>query len=322
MPAKENFFNDQLPRASNLDRAQDVQNSNLTSRYAAIISAGVETGLTITVDLPNFEFDVSIGRAFSSFGELVAITSNSTFNPANPAQVDTQTSPEPTPQSTGNTDVPFAEVATVPVDTFVLIKYLRTTDTSVLPDVVPGSHFEYPKLDDGFEVVAVASEAAALAEQTLGAVFLGHINKTTGAVSSSFLSLTRLPFAVNIGVHSADPNAHHDRAHQHTVADQSAITDGDGDVLIGADGDGVKIGGVQIQQLNEFTHTNAVVRDISLVSDINAMLPGGLFSNIVIFNGAAPDQVQIRELRDGERLFINGRLVKQISAGANTVQGS
>ena len=272
MPALEHFFKEEKPRSTNLQRSQDVMNENVVSRFKASVVPGIKSGLKI-LNMDNSEypfgwvspaigavgkldlgvdlFKVEQGQAFDLNGEQVLVPADTRYVASNPLLVDTQVPPEPTPKSTGNLSIEFYKsISNFDADTFVFIKYLQTTDTGVLPATVPGFHFEYPKRDDGYEVVLVGNATDAAAQEAAGALFIGFIKRfppghpdqggildgvvydryPDGSITPSFIRPT---FGVDITAHAGNGDAHHNKAHRHSAEDGSAVIGPDGAVLLG-----------------------------------------------------------------------------------------
>jgi hypothetical protein len=334
-----------------MERSQDTLNENIVERFKALSDFGIEVGLEIRYydDTPAVKdaanpqiltddgFKVSIGQAWNFNGERIHITEDATYAAGNPLLTDTQVPPVATPQSTGNTGVvgspssgiPFAKDAfNVNIDTFVVIKYLQTTDLSVSAAVVPGFPFEYPKLDDGYEIVPLGSAADVSTALAEGGQFLGFIQASDGLVSdiwpvgSGSPTFQREIFQVDIVTHTADPDAHHNKAHSHTTADGSAETDGDGDVTIGS-GEEVKVGDENYRDNLSYMFGPGITLDPEVITDQNALLPFNDILNVVETQVGFPDLLRLRDLRDGERIFVNGRVKKSITGtDSGIVDGS
>lgn len=281
-------------------------------------------GAAPPIDLGVDLYKVTQGQAFDANGEQVIITADSPYALTNPQRVDSQVPPVATPQSTGNSSLPFAKtVGNIDIDTFVCIQYLLATDLSVLPNVVAGFPFQYSSQVDGYQILLLGSPADVTAALAAGAMFGGFIRRADGYVSSIYPVASGSPqfqrpvFSVNISKHQQDPNAHHNEAHEHTAIDGSSILDQSGAVLIGASTDHVKIAGQDITDNLSYAFSTGVVLDPNVITDRFALLPGNLTSGpggpIVIGAGASPDSVIARQLRTGERLLDNGKEVQVLS---------
>lgn len=202
------------------------------------------SGLAVPINIAIEQYKITQGLAFDINGERVAVESDSPFIASNVSLVDAQTPPEPTPKSTGNTSMLFAKgVGNLSIDTFLCIKYLQTTDTSVLPTVVPGFRYEYPSRTDGYQLLVLGSAGDVTTALASGAQFVGFIRRSNGGtddgqvsaiypIGSSTPTFSRPLFSVDISYHAANANAHHSKAHQHSSTDGSALTE-NGAVLIG-----------------------------------------------------------------------------------------
>ena len=277
MPNKEHFFNSETPRSTNMERGQDVLNSNITTRFQASTVPGIRavvgaiilplqvvnddnsigaippgiTGAMGKIELGVGLFKVFAGQAFDKNGEQLQVETDAVYIESNPLLTDVQIPPFPTPKSTGNTSIPFAKgPLSQDVSTFVFLKYLQVTDTNTLAATVPGFNFEYPKLDDGYEVLRVSNAVDAATAAAEGAIFLGYVKRfpsghpdqggpydgvvhdryPEGSLSPQFI---RTSFGVNITDHLGDTDAHHAQAHLHSAADGSSVIDDGGSAVIG-----------------------------------------------------------------------------------------
>lgn len=195
----ENWQNGQIVLTDDLNRAQSAKDDSIRDRRSDALSSGVlvdvlsEFAITKSLAYAN-RIDVAHGTAYDGDGERIVIADTIAYDATRPNTTSTDGLGGfvLTRQSTGSiavilTDTPNAHK-------YVFIKYLKTTDTTVVSGTDTPAQIIYPKFDDGYEVVVFSSATALTTISAIYAlvpsldvakyVFIGSVNLSSGTITA------------------------------------------------------------------------------------------------------------------------------------------